>query len=161
MRLAWTQHKTELISQFTDDLANSVRDNRPGIKKARNLYALALLKPDTKEGYAQSFKSFLAHYNYVAIEAMPVEETKKPVQWLTELVAAAAHTPEGLKKSVFELQTVNWKTLEKMPSAIFIEQLELLRKLGVHHIGYYPDDVFLDQPHLKDLQKHFSIPALP
>jgi len=120
-----------------------------------------LLKLDTEEGYAQSFKSFLAHYNYVAIEAMPVEETKKPVQWLTELVAAAAHTPEGLKKSVFELQTVNWKTLEKMPSAIFIEQLELLRKLGVHHIGYYPDDVFLDQPHLKDLQKHFSIPALP
>jgi biofilm PGA synthesis lipoprotein PgaB len=59
------------------------------------------------------------------------------------------------------LPAVNWKTQEKVLSPVFIEQLELLRQLGVHHIGYYPDDVFLDQPHLKDLQKHFSIPALP
>jgi len=161
IRLEWTRHKTELISQFTDELANSVRDNRPGIKTARSLYALPLLKPDTEAWYAQSFKSFLAHYDYVAIEAVPVDETKKPVQWLTELVAAAVHYPEGLKKSVFELQTVNWKTMEKIPSSVFIDQLELLRKQGVYHIGYYPDDVFLDQPRLTDLQKYFSVPALP
>jgi poly-beta-1,6-N-acetyl-D-glucosamine N-deacetylase len=162
MRLAWAQHKTELISQFTDGLANRVRNNRPGIKTARNLYASPLLESDSEEWYAQSFKSFLAHYNYVAIEAMPfMEEAKKPVQWLTELVAAATHYPEGLKKSVFELQTVNWKTHEKIPMPIFIEQLELLRKLGVHHIGYYPDNVYQDQPRLMDLQQHFSVPDLP
>ncbi|MGZ4980114.1 MAG: poly-beta-1,6-N-acetyl-D-glucosamine N-deacetylase PgaB [Methylobacter sp.] len=162
MRLAWAQHKTDLINQFTDELANRVRDNRPGIKTARKFYALPLLKPDSEEWYAQSFKSFLAHYNYVVIEATPfMEEGKKPGQWLIELVTAAAHYPEGLKKSVFELQTVNWKTREKIPSPFFIEQLELLRKLGVHHIGYYPDDVYLDQPRLKDLNKYFTLPALP
>ncbi|HEY8219003.1 MAG TPA: poly-beta-1,6-N-acetyl-D-glucosamine N-deacetylase PgaB [Methylobacter sp.] len=162
MRLAWAQHKTDLISQFTNELSNRVRDNRPGIKTARKIYTLPLLKPDSEEWYAQSFKSFLTHYNYVVIEAMPfIEGTKKPGQWLTELVTAATHYPEGLKKSVFELQTVNWKTREKIPSPLFIEQLELLRKLGVHHIGYYPDDVYLDQPRLKDLNKHFSLPALP
>ena len=160
LRMEWTRHKTELLNQFTDELANSVRDNRPGIKTARDLYALPLLKPDSEEWYAQSFKSFLAHYNYVVIETMPLME-EKPVQWLTELVSAAAHYPEGLKKSVFELQTVNWQTLEKILSPAFIGQLELLRKLGVHHIGYYPDDVYLDQPRLKDLQKHFWLPALP
>lgn len=161
IREEWTRHKTELISQFTDELANSVRDNRPGIKTARNIYALPLLKPDSEEWYAQSFKSFLAHYDYVVIETMPFMKEKKPVQWLTDLVAAAAHHPEGLKKSVFELQTVNWKTMEKIPSSVFIGQLELLRKLGVYHIGYYPDDVYLDQPRLTDLQKHFSVPTLP
>lgn len=161
LRGTWTRHKTELISQFTDELANRVRGNRPGIKTARKIYALPLLKPDAEEKYAQSFNSFLAHYNYVAIATAPLEGTQKPAQWLTELVAAAAHYPEGLKKSVFELQTVNWKTMEKMPSPIFIEQLELLKKLGVRHIGYYPDDVFLDRPRLTDLQKHFSLPALP
>ncbi len=161
MRQEWTRHKTELISQFTDELANRMRDNRPGIKTARNIYVLPLLKSDSEEWYAQSFKSFLAHYDYVVIETMPFMEEKKPVQWLTDLVAAAAHHPEGLKKSVFELQTVNWKTMEKIPSSVFIGQLELLRKLGVYHIGYYPDDVYLDQPRLTDLQKHFSVPALP
>ena len=90
-----------------------------------------------------------------------LKKQKKTAQWLAELATAAAHYPEGLKKSVFELQTVNWKTREKIPSPIFIEQLELLKKMGVHHIGYYPDDVYLDQPRLTDLQKHFSLPALP
>jgi biofilm PGA synthesis lipoprotein PgaB len=162
VREAWTLHKIELISQFTDELASRVLNNRPGIKTARNLYALPLLKQDTEAWYAQSFKSFLAHYDYVAIEAMPFNDTaEKPVQWLTELVTVAAHYPEGLKKSLFELQSVNWKTMEKTLSPIFIDQVELLRKLGVRHIGYYPDDVFLDQPRLTDLQKHFQVPALP
>ncbi|MDD5412444.1 MAG: poly-beta-1,6-N-acetyl-D-glucosamine N-deacetylase PgaB [Methylobacter sp.] len=162
MRLAWAQHKTELINQVTDELTNRVRNYRPSIKTARNFYALPLLKPYSEEWYAQSFSSFLAHYDYVAIEAMPfMEEAENPAQWLAALVAAAAKQPQGLKKTVFEQQSVNWKTKEKIPMPVFIEQLELLKKLGVHHIGYYPDNVFQDQPRLADLQQHFSLPALP
>jgi len=160
-RWAWTQHKTELINQFTDELANRTRANRPGIKTARKLPALALLKPDREENYAESFKSFLAHYNYVVIEAPSTEPTKKSAQGLTELTTAAAHYPEGLKKSVFELQAVDWKTGEKTPSQVLIDRLKLLEKSGGHHIAYYPDDVYLDQPRLTDLQKYFSLPALP
>ena len=162
MRMAWAQHKTDLINQFTDELADRVRIYRPDIKTARNFYALPLLKPYSEEWYAQSYQSFLAHYDYVAIEAMPfMEEAKNPKQWLTQLVKAAAKQPEGLKKTVFELQAVNWKTQEKIPMPVFIEQLELLKKLGVSHIGYYPDNVFTDQPRLTDLQQHFSLHARP
>jgi len=162
MRMAWAQHKTELINQFTDELASRVRMYRPGIKTARNFYALPLLKPYSEEWYAQSFKSFLAHYDYVAIEAMPfMEEAEKPKQWLTQLVKTAAKQPDGLKKTVFELQSVNWKNGQKIPMPVFVEQLELLKKLGVNHIGYYPDNVFEDQPRLADLQQHFSLPIQP
>ena len=162
MRLAWAQHKTELINQFTDELTSRVRIYRPDIKTARNFYALPLLKPYSEEWYAQSFQSFLAHYDYVAIEAMPfMEEAKNPTQWLTQLVQAAAKYPDGLKKTVFELQAVDWKNQQKIPMPVFIEQLELLKKLGVKHIGYYPDNVFDDQPRLKDLQEHFSLPVAP
>ena len=161
-RMAWAQHKTELINQFTDELADRVRIYRPGIKTARNFYSLPLLKPYSEEWYAQSFKSFLAHYDYVAIEAMPfMEEAENPKQWLTQLVKAANKEPDGLKKTVFELQSVNWKNKEKIPMPVFIEQLELLKKLGVSHIGYYPDNVFENQPRLTDLQQHFSLPLLP
>lgn len=162
MRMAWAQHKTELINQFTDELASRVRIYRPGIKTARNIYALPLLQPYSEEWYAQSFKSFLAHYDYVAIEAMPfMEEAENPDQWLTELVKTAAKQPEGLKKTVFELQSVNWKNQQKVPMPVFNGQLELLKKLGVNHIGYYPDNVFEDQPRLADLQQHFSLPTQP
>ena len=162
MRLMWAQHKTGLINQFTDELTDRVRNYRPGIKTARNFYALPLLKPYSEEWYAQSFTSFLTHYDYVAIEAMPfMEEAENPSYWLTELVTTAAKQPQGLKKTVFELQSVNWKTHEKIPMPVFIEHLELLKKLGAHHIGYYPDNVFQDQPRLTDLQQYFSLPALP
>ncbi len=162
MRLTWARHKTELISQFTDELANRVRTYRPGIKTARNFYALPLLKPFSEEWFAQSFESFLTHYDYVAIEAMPfMEEAEQPLAWLTELVNAAARYPDGLNKALFELQAVNWKTQEKIPMPVFLEQLALLKKLHVKHIGYYPDNVFENQPRLKDLQQHFSMPDLP
>ncbi|MGZ5602066.1 MAG: poly-beta-1,6-N-acetyl-D-glucosamine N-deacetylase PgaB, partial [Methylobacter sp.] len=119
-------------------------------------------KPYSEEWYAQSFKSFLAHYDYVAIEAMPfMEEAESPDQWLTELVKTAVKQTDGLKKTVFELQSVNWKTQQKIPMTVFNGQLELLKKLGVNHIGYYPDNVFEDQPRLADLQQHFSLPTQP
>jgi len=160
-RLEWAKHKTELMAQFTDELTNRVRFYRPYIKTARNFYALPLLEPYSEEWYAQSFKAFLAHYDYVAIEAMPfMEKAKNPNQWLTNLVKAAAKEPEGLKKTVFELQAVNWKTKQKISSDVFVEQLNLLKKLGVKHIGYYPDNVFEDQPRLEDLKQHFSLPEL-
>ena len=162
MRMAWAEHKTGLINQFTGELADRVRFYRPDMSTARNFYALPLLKPYSEEWYAQSFTSFLAHYNYVAIEAMPfMEEAKNPMEWLTQLVKKAAKQPDGLKKTVFELQSVDWKTNQKIPMPVFIEQLELLKKLGARHIGYYPDNVFQDQPRLTDLQQHLSLPALP
>ena len=162
MRMTWAQHKTELINQFTDELTNRVRIYRPDIKTARNLYAMPLLEPYSEEWYAQSYPSFLAHYDYVAIEAMPfMEEAKKPMEWLTQLVKEAAKQPNGLNKTVFELQAVDWKNQKKIAMPIVINQIKMLKKLGVNHIGYYPDNVYEDQPRLSDLQQYFSIPALP
>ena len=83
------------------------------------------------------------------------------MEWLTQLVKEAAKQPNGLNKTVFELQSVDWKTQKKIAMPIFINQLKLLQKLGVNHIGYYPDNVFEDQPRLSNLQQYFSIPALP
>ena len=162
MRLAWAQHKTELINQFTDELANRVRYYRPYIKTARNMYALPLLKPFSEEWYAQSYSSFLAHYDYVAIEAMPfMEEAKNPSLWLTDLVKAAAKQKNGLEKTVFELQSVDWKSQDKLAMSTFVKQLDLLKMLGAIHIGYYPDNVFTDQPRLADLQQYFSLVGSP
>lgn len=162
MRMQWAQHKTELLNQFTDELLSRVRNYRPGIKSARNMYALPLLKPFSEEWYAQSFKSFLKHYDYVAIEAMPLmEEAKDPQQWLTQLTNAVAKEPSGLKKTVFELQSVDWRNNQKIPMQDFIGQLQLLKKLGAIHLGYYPDNVFEDQPKLSDLQKYFTATPLP
>ncbi len=162
LSLSWGEHKTELINQFTDALANRVRFYRPGIKTARNFYSLPLIKPFSEEWFAQSYDSFLAHYDYVAIEAMPyMEEAENPTEWLTDLVKKAATHQYGLNKTVFELQTVDWKNAQKIPMKTFLGQVNLLQKHGVKHIGYYPDNVFENHPTLKDLQEKFTVPDIP
>jgi biofilm PGA synthesis lipoprotein PgaB len=158
LRLKWAQHKTSLLAEFTDELADRVRYYRPYIKTARNFYSLPLLKPYSEEWYAQSFKVFLQHYDYVAIEAMPfMEKAENPDQWLRELVRKTAQYPDGLKKMVFELQSVDWAKQQKIPTKTFFGQLELLKKQGAIHIGYYPDNVFQNQPDIEALQKHFPV----
>ena len=156
MRMRWAQHKTEWLGQFTDYLTDRVRFYRPYIKTARNFYALPLLNPDSEEWYAQSLPAFLKHYDYVAIEAMPfMEEAKEPTKWLTELVKKTAAYPNGLDKMVFELQAVDWKKQQDIPMPIFTEQFQLLKKLGAQHIGYYPDNLYHDQPKLEELKQFF------
>jgi biofilm PGA synthesis lipoprotein PgaB len=158
LRLRWAQHKTELIGQFTDYLADKVRFYRPYIKTARNFYSLPLLKPYSEEWYAQSFPAFLKHYDYVAVEAMPfMEEAEDPKKWLVELVKKTAEYPDGLDKMVFELQAVDWKKQQDIPMQTFTEQFQLLKKQGAKHIGYYPDNVFHDQPRLEELKKYFPV----
>jgi poly-beta-1,6-N-acetyl-D-glucosamine N-deacetylase len=158
LRLQWAQHKTEYISQFTDYLTDRVRFYRPYIKTARNFYALPLLKPYSEEWYAQSLPTFLKHYDYVAIEAMPfMEGAEDANKWLAELVKKTAEQPNGLNKMVFELQAVDWKKQQDIPMTVFTEQFQLLKKLGAQHIGYYPDNLHHDQPKLEELKKFFPV----
>ncbi len=158
LRLRWAQYKTEFLGQFTDYLTDKVRYYRPYVKTARNFYALPLMQPYSEEWYAQSFPSFMKHYDYVAIEAMPfMEKAVDPKKWLTELVKKTAEYPHGLDKMVFELQTVDWEKQQDIPMAIFNEQFQLLKKQGAKHIGYYPDNQYRDQPKLEELKKYFAV----
>lgn len=163
MRMKWAQFKTQALNDFTLELANRVRLWRPDLKTARNLYALPLLQPDSEEWYAQNFDAALKTYDYVAIEAMPLmEEAKNPEAWLTELVLKAALHPDGLRKTVFELQGVDWRhNNADIPMDMFAEQWHRVEELGGQHLGYYPDNVFKDQPKMSVLRDLFVLPAMP
>ena len=162
MRLAWGHHKDELMAAFTDELAARVRLWRPYIKTARNIYSRPILQTDAEEWYAQSLPVFLRHYDYVGIEAMPAMENAEDAdQWLTSLVAAVKATPGGLEKSVFEVQTIDWRTKEPVPMPVLLGQFALLKRTGAIHLGYYPDNQYRDQPRVLDLQREFAVPVEP
>lgn len=162
MRMSWAKHKTEALVEWTDFLVDKVRYWRPDIKTARNYYALPLLQPDSEEWYAQSYATGLKHYDYVAVEAMPLmEKAKNPQAWMDELLQKAAAYPKGLEKTVFELQSVDWNTQQDIPMADFLAQIEQVQRLGGIHIGYYPDNVFHDQPRQEDMERVFALPRFP
>ncbi len=161
-RMAWAKKKTQALIEWTDYLAGRVRYYHPDIKTARNLYALPILQPDSEEWYAQSLASALAAYDYVAVEAMPLMEKAGDADaWLERLVKRVAAHPDGLRKTVFELQAVDWNTHQKIPMEIFLKQLRLVQKMGGFHLGYYPDNVFEDQPRLEEMETAFALPRFP
>ncbi|MGI9211797.1 MAG: poly-beta-1,6-N-acetyl-D-glucosamine N-deacetylase PgaB [Methylococcaceae bacterium] len=151
-RLQWAHYKTRALIDLTDYLTAKVKYYRPGIKTARNFYAEPLIRPHAEEWYAQSFPALLNAYDYVAIEAMPfMEKAADPDRWLKDLVGLVAAHPAGLKKTVFELQTVDWNTQTDIPMNILMEQVRIIRRAGAEHIGYYPDNMVRNHPYTRDL----------
>lgn len=158
----WTRLKTEHLAAFTDELAGRVRTYRGDLKTARNLYARALLQPESEAWLAQSFPSFLSHYDYTAIMAMPyMEEAKRPIRWLKKLVARVAAHPGAMEQTVFELQSVDWRTGTPVPAQELDRQMRTLLKHGVTHFGYYPDDFTHGQPDLATVRAAVSLHMNP
>lgn len=162
MRMQWAQHKSKALIEWTQFLADKVRNYRPDIKTARNYYTLPLLQPFSEEWYAQSFDTGLAGYDYVALEAMPyMEKAENPEAWLEEVVKKVAAHPDGLKKTVFELQTVDWNKGQKIPMETILKQIGMVQKHGGIHIGYYPENPIENYPQQADMEKAFELPWFP
>ncbi len=43
----------------------------------------------------------------------------------------------------------------------FLGQIRLVQGLGAIHLGYYPDNVFQDQPRQEDMEGAFALPRFP
>ncbi|RYF81683.1 MAG: poly-beta-1,6-N-acetyl-D-glucosamine N-deacetylase PgaB [Comamonadaceae bacterium] len=154
----WTQAKTRHLIDFTQALAARTRAWRPKLEIARNLYARPVLDPSAEAWFAQNYEASLAAYDYVALMAMPqMEEAADAQAWLTQLARCVAATPGGPDRTLFELQARDWRTGDAVPDAELARQWQLLLRLGMRHLGYYPDDFHHDQPSLAVLRRHMSI----
>lgn len=158
----WTERKTAALIAFTRELADRVRVHQGTVKTARNMYALPVLDPQADVRFAQALPAFLDAYDYTAIMAMPfMEGAASPDRWLEGLVRAVAAQPGALPKTVFELQSVDWKTRTPVPSGVLARQLEKLQRLGAVNIGYYPDDFIADHPALAAIRPALSVQTFP
>lgn len=76
-------------------------------------------------------------------------------------MAQVAAKPEGLKRVVFELQSVDWRNNEKVTTETLGGQMRLLLRLGALNFGYYPDDFLIDHPNQARLHRDFSLQSYP
>lgn len=158
----WSRLKTETLAGFTDELIQRVKRFRPDIKTSRNIYAMAALDPEAEEWLAQSMDIFLKHYDYTALMAMPyMEKASNPEQWLRDLVKAVEQHEGGLRKTVFELQSIKWSPDNKLPTRLLTNQMRMLQGLGAVNFGYYPDDFVTDHPKLMDIKSGISLENYP
>lgn len=154
--------RTRALIEFTNELAAHVQHWSPELVTVRNLFAEPILHPSAESWYAQSLPAFLSNYNVVAVMSMPeMENAKRANSWLKHLALIVAAKPDGIQKTVFELQSVDWRTGKPVPESQFARQIRLLQGSGAIHFAYYPDDFEKNNPAIKRLIPLFSASSYP
>ncbi len=158
----WTRMKSQALVAFTQTLTKRVRDVRgPAVKTARNIFAAPILQPESEAWFAQNLDDFLAAYDWTAPMAMPYMEQVprgQENQWLDGLVDAVARRPGALRRTVFELQSREWRAPGAPPvdSAVLAGWMQRLQRRGARNFGYYPDDFHHNQPRLDVIRPALS-----
>jgi biofilm PGA synthesis lipoprotein PgaB len=163
----WTDFKTQYLIKFTQKIAEHMRRIHAPLMTVRNIYAPLVLTPESETRFAQSYNRFLTDYDYTAVEAMPRMEgipDDEAQDWMERLVAAASRNAQGLKRTIFELQSVDWNLQalgqdRAIPSDMLAGQMRYLAEQGAENFGYYPDDFVTNTPDLAILQNNFSLPT--
>jgi len=158
----WSRRKLAWLVDFTRELASAVETWNAPLKTARSLYAAPVLDPAAQDWFAQSLPAFLEAYDYAALMAMPyLEGSQQPERFLRSLVRAVSTHPQGLARTVFELQTRDWRDQQAVPATQTAAWIRLLELSGARQIGYYPDDLHADVPELRRLVPAFSLRSTP
>ena len=144
----WTILKINAIDDFAKELAEKVRQNRPGIPIARNLFARVVLSPKAEVWYSQALENSLRNYDFTAVMAMPyMEQAPDHAAFFTDLVKKVLDRPGAIDRVVFELQTVDWrKDNALLPTEEIVSTIRQLYDLGAVHVAYYPDMLFQNHP---------------
>ena len=158
----FAQHKTAYLDQFAAGISQILKKQQPNLITARNMYAPVVLNPKSGQWFSQSQISTLQHYDYNAIMAMPyMEESRNHRQFYLDLIAQVKKYDPNLDRTIFELQTVNWRNQQKISTQELQHTIQLLEQHGVKHIGYYPDDFVAQHPQVKPMQLSFQLDSEP
>ena len=158
----WSRFKTQTLINFGNELIWVLREQKPELKTARNLYAPAALDDASEAWLAQSLSLFLDSYDYVALMAMPyLEKSDDPDRYLDRLAAAVAMHDGGLDRTIFELQAVNWRTGSAIPGTTLYKQMRKLQAAGVKHLAFYPDDLIANRLALEQIRQGISLADYP
>ena len=154
--------RTRALIDFTLALRDSAQRWRPKLATVRNLYAEPVLRPQSEAWFAQRLDLFNKAYDQTALMAMPwMEGSRHPERWLDQLLAAVrAHDPQ-LQHTLFELQTVDWRSGQPIPAERLRAQIRQLQAQGVHHFAWYPDDFIAGQPSTHDARAAMSAGNFP
>lgn len=167
----WSRFKSRTLVELTQELAERVKvQHGPQIATVRNMYALPALQPESEQWFAQNLDDFLTSYDWTAVMAMPLMEVVAPNQataWLESLVQAVSHHPQGLQRTIFEVQAVDWAADTGMatgtanrPRDIKSQQiaqwLNTLSVQGARHMGYYPDDFLRNHPEMNVIRPEIT-----
>jgi len=142
----WVAFKTEALDRHVDELVRTVRVYRPGAAVGRNLYSSVVTNPEATRWFAQDLRRYLERYDYTVVMAYAAMEGRKDRRaWYRGLFQSAGGE-KAADRLVFKVQAYDWKTGTWLGDAALKDDLTFLLALGVRHVAYYPDNVYLNRP---------------
>lgn len=165
----WTRLKTDALISLTRDLVNAMRKYRAPMVTVRKSYAAPIFDPASESRYAQEFGLFQNNYDFTAVLAMPYLEnigTDDAEHWMQKLIGAVKQYPAGLQRSIFLVQTVDWRQPKNsaahfIPETTIAAQMRQLTRSGAMNFSFMPDDFVRDQPKEDALHGIFSLQTYP
>lgn len=160
----FSRGKTKALIDFTAELQKAMEKWSPPLKSARNIYAQVVLQPESEQWYAQNFDDFIQSYDYTAVMAMPyMEGASNPDTWLKNIAQKVAKHPLGQRKTVFELQAVDWSqpNSPSIPGKTLARHMDILMLNGIPNYGYYPENPIKGTPEVNTIVKSFSLNSNP
>ncbi|MFK3651056.1 poly-beta-1,6-N-acetyl-D-glucosamine N-deacetylase PgaB [Lysobacter enzymogenes] len=155
--------RTQALIDFTHELTRAAGKWRPKLITVRNLFAGPVLDPKSEAWFAQDLSAFNQAYDYTAVMAMPwMENSRHPERWMDQLVERVKASPRGLARTIFELQTVDWRDKSKpIPADRLKRMARRLQADGARHLAWYPDDFIEDRPSTADAREIMSARGFP
>lgn len=154
--------RTQALIDFTLELKAAAEKWRPKLKTVRNLYANTVLDPASEAWFAQRLDAFNRAYDYTALMAMPwMENSRRPRHWMQTLTAEVGRRDPGFVKTIFELQTVDWRSRKPIPGDVLKRQTRELQAAGVRHLAWYPYDFIADSPSVEVAREAISARNFP
>ena len=158
----WAEYKSRAIVELTDELMAAVHEYQPTARSARNMFSGVLLDPQGETYLAQNYELFANHYDHIALMAMPYfENAKDPIDYFSRLLSSVSSYKFGPKKTIFELQTVDWRTNHRLSDDELRRTMRWLQASGIMHIAYYPDDFIEGFPNIAELRRGISLAQYP
>jgi poly-beta-1,6-N-acetyl-D-glucosamine N-deacetylase len=150
------------ITGFTLVLSRILKKYQPALLTARNLPASPVLSESGLNGDSRSYSRYLDTYDYtVVLTQLNPSRLSDSNQGLKSLVVAARDHPKGLRHTIFEVQSKDWKTRKNLEEKVLDSRFRVLRSNGARNIGYYPDDFINDHPKIRVIKKSFSLSSQP
>ena len=90
-----------------------------------------------------------------------LERAPQPQPWLKRLAARVAMLPGAMARTVFELQTRDWRSKTPLDDKQLAADMATLRRAGAVNYGYYPDDMVNGHPAVTVIKPQLSLRSNP
>jgi biofilm PGA synthesis lipoprotein PgaB len=154
--ILFVDEKGEGTTSFLKKLVNKVKYYRSRVKNT------ALLLSDQRvliaKNQTQFWPDLQAKYNSFVIK---VDSGFQSPEQHIDSVLNALPGNKNLKNFVFELQTVNKQTGEKIPANILSSEVDFLLQKKVLQFSHFPDDVAGNHPPLELIRSKVSVNDFP